>query len=324
MRLLLLLTFATFYLQAAAQLQTSILPRDTSYTVYQSLLKVRKAYPDVRVAEAKLVEGVAAFRQLTYASFTSSRGVRELHLDIFRPEGGAKLPAIIMVHGGGWRSGDKSMQVPFAIAMAQKGYVAIPIEYQLSLEAAYPAAVCNIKAAARWVRDNAERFGIDTSRIGISGCSAGGQLAALVGLTSDTKQFGDVRCVNSGSFKAIVIVDGVVDFLAPASLNLERKANAADVAWLGGTFLDRPAVWKEASPIYWLRKNSPPILFINSGIKRFHAGQDEMVGMLKEYGIYHEVHSMNVSIHPFWLFHPWFMPTVSYMGSFFDKTLKHP
>ena len=301
------------------------IPRDTSYTVYQSLLKVRKAYPDAAPALPVLPEGATAERSIAYAVLDSTVwGPRTLHLDLFHPRKAGSYPAVVMVHGGGWRSGDRSMQHPLAMQLAANGYVTVTVEYQLSLEATYPAAVHNVKAAIRWLRANANSYGIDTSRIAISGCSAGGQLAALVGATNGISKFegnqGNLQ--HSSAVQAVIDIDGVVDFLAPASLNLIRKPDAADVGWFGGTFVQKPEVWKEASPIFWVGKSTVPYLFINSGLPRFHAGQDEMVGILNQHGIYHQVHSIDVKVHPFWLFHPWFSPTVKLMVDFLNRTLK--
>lgn len=108
----------------------------------------------------------------------------------------------------------------------------------------------------------------------------------------------------SSSVQAVVDIDGVLNFMAPRSLNKERSPDSPDVQWLGGTFYEKPEIWKEASPIYWVNEKSPPVLFLNSGFPRFHAGQDEMIGMLMEYGIYHEQYKIDVKVHPFWLFHP--------------------
>ena len=297
------------------------IPRDTTYTVYQSLIKIQKDYPQAKPARAILPKGVKAEMDLVYDELIDSEGnSRKLHVDLFRPDGKGTFPAVIMVHGGGWSSGDKSMQVPMAMKLAEQGFVTIAVEYQLSLEAQYPQAVYNLKSAIRWARANASRFGIDTSRIAISGCSAGGQLDALVGMTNGLSQFvGNLGNKGySSHVHAVLNIDGVVDFLAPASLNKERKPNSADESWLGGSFLEKPGVWKDASAIFWVNKHSPPILFLNSGFSRFHAGQDEMIGMLKELGIYHEVYTFAVKVHPFWLFHPWFEPTVEKMTSFLN------
>lgn len=329
MRNLIWLIFGFCFLSQALLAQSKLIekkiPRDTSYTVYQRFIKLQKKYPDATPAKPVLPEGVVAERNLVYAELTDSLNqVRKLYLDIFRPAKNGTYPAVIMIHGGGWMSGDKIMQHPLAMQLAKNNYVTLTVEYQLSLEANYPAAVHNIKSAIRWARANAEKYGIDTSRIAISGCSAGGQLAALVGMTSGVKQLeGNMGNPDySSAVQAIVDVDGVLDFLAPASLNKVRKPGSADVSWLGGTFEEKPAVWKEASAIFWIQKNSPPILFLNSGFSRFHAGQDEMIGILKEQGIYFEVHKFDVQVHPFWLFHPWFEPTVDYMVHFLDQTLK--
>lgn len=96
------------------------IPRDTSYTVYQSLLKVRKAYPDAAPALPVLPEGVTAERSIAYAVLDSTVwGPRTLHLDLFHPRKAGSYPAVVMVHGGGWRSGDRSMQHPLAMQLAR-------------------------------------------------------------------------------------------------------------------------------------------------------------------------------------------------------------
>lgn len=298
------------------------IPRDTSYTVYRTYNKIKKHYPEAKAALPLLPKGVVEERDLVYAVLNDSLSVnREIHLDLFRPEKAGSYPALIMVHGGGWRSGDKKMQIPMAMQIAANGFVTIAVEYQLSMEAPYPRAVHNIKEAIRWLRANAAKYSIDSSKIAISGCSAGGQLAALVGMTNGVKHLeGETGSFDvSSSIQAVIDIDGVLDFMAPRSLNLKRKSTSADILWFGGSFLEKPAVWKDASSIFWVTKTSPPILFLNSGYPRFHAGQDEMIGMLNEFGIYNEVHKFDVKVHPFWLFHPWFNPTVGYMVAFLNK-----
>ena len=145
----------------------------------------------------------------------------------------------------------------------------------------------------------------------------------LAGLTGNVKsKEGDHGHEDySSAAQAIIDIDGVVDFMAPMSLNLDRKPDSPDIEWLGGSFYERPDIWKDASPIFWANKNSPPILFINSGYSRFHAGQDELIGMMKEWGIPTEVHKFDVQVHPFWLFEPWMPQTVDYMEAFLRKTL---
>lgn len=302
--------------------QSANIPRDTSYNIPKVFSQIRKDYPYAIPVKDSLPPNLKEFRSLVYATLPKTAfGKRDLHLDIFRPKDEKLLPALILVHGGGWRSGDKSMEVPLAQLVAKSGFVTIPIEYQLSLEAKYPAAVYNIKAAIRWVKANAKLYGIDTNKIAISGTSAGGQLAALVGTTNGVSKFegNQGETTSSSKVQAIIDIDGVISFIAPGSLNLDRKADSPDVAWLGGSYLQRPDLWKEASAGYWANEKTVPMLFINSGFSRFHAGQDELVASLKEWGIYQEVYQFNVKVHPFWLFHPWADETAGYISTFMKK-----
>lgn len=301
------------------------LPRDTSYTTYQTFQKIRKNYLGVKIAEQIKNESLSESRELVYATITDSLNrKRELHLDIFRPQKQGKYPALIMIHGGGWRSGNKSLEIPMAQRIALHGYVTIPVEYRLSLEARYPAAVHDIKAAVRWIKANAGKYGIDTTRIAIEGNSAGGQLAALVGMTNNVSKFeGSLGITTSKStIHAVIDIDGVVDFMAPASLKIPRKPDSPDAYWLGGTFEEKPLVWKDASPAFWVNEHAVPVLFITSSQPRFHAGRDEMIDMLNQYHIYSESHNIPGSPHSFWLFYPWFEPTVNYMVKFLDKVFK--
>jgi pectinesterase len=301
------------------------IPRDTSYTPYSTWLKIKKNYPEAKIAHPQLPQGVVAETDLVYATLKETPfGKRDLHLDLFRPEKSGRYPVLVMIHGGGWRSGNKLMQVPMAQQIASKGFVTVAVEYQLSLEAKYPAAVHNIKAAIRWLRANADKYSIDTTWIAISGCSAGGQLASLVGMTNSIGKF-EGNMGNPGfssNVQAVIDIDGVLDFMAPASLNTLRKPTSADVEWLGGSFSEKPETWKEASSIFWVNAKSVPVLFLNSGYSRFHAGQDEMIGIMKELNIYTEVHKFDIQMHPFWLFHPWMDTTVIYMVGFMNKVRK--
>jgi pectinesterase len=312
--------FVSFYAKAQ---QTAIkIPKDTSFTVKNEFKKYRKNFPNIKSAKDSLPGNVNERRNLVYTTLKNTPfGDRDLHLDVFSPKKKGKYPALIMVHGGGWKAGDKMLQVPLAQKLAAKGIVTICVEYQLLQEAKYPAALYNIKSAVRWTRANADKFGIDPDKIAISGCSAGGQLALLTGLTSgiESKEGDQGNLGFSSKIQAIVDLDGVVDFMAPLSLNLNRKPDSPDVEWLGGTFYEKPEIWKEASPIFWANEKSCPILFINSGFPRFHAGQDELIGMMKDWGIYTEVHKFDIQLHTFWLFHPWIDPTANYINDFLIK-----
>jgi pectinesterase len=302
-------------------------PRDTSFTTYQAWIKIRKEFPDAKIAKPQLPEGIIAENNMVYATLTETPyGKRDLHLDLFRPVKTGIYPVLLLIHGGGWRSGNKSMENPLAMMIAAKGYVTVCVEYRLSPEALYPAAVYDIKTAILFLRVNAKKFGIDPDKMAISGTSAGGQLAALVGMTGNLKTFDKKEGDNSVSteIQAIIDIDGVLDFTDPneSAKDNDTSRPSAGAYWFGATFKDAPEKWKEASPIRYSNKNTPPILFVNSALPRFHAGRDSVISILKTYGIYTDVHTLSGTPHPFWLFHPWFGTTVELMVNFLDKTLK--
>jgi pectinesterase len=89
--------------------------------------------------------------------------------------------------------------------------------------------------------------------------------------------------------------------------------------WLGGTYDQKPEAWLEASALTHVGAHTPPLLFINSALPRFHAGRDDMIKVLDSLKIYSEVHTIPDTPHPFWLFHPWFEPTVNYVVAFLNK-----
>ncbi len=302
-------------------------PADTSYSTYSAWLKIRKEFPKAKIVEPQIPDGVVAEYDLVYNSLKDATyGNRDMHFDLFSPASPGKYPALILVHGGGWSSGNKRMQVPLAQQIAYHGYVTACIEYRLSPEALYPAAVYDINTAIRFLRTHAEKYNIDPERIAISGSSAGGQLAALVGMTGDLEKFNENKgdIVISTIVKAIIDMDGILDFTDP---NESEKDNdpakpSAGAKWFGATFSEAPGKWIEASPLTYAGKDTPPILFLNSSQPRYHAGRDSLIKALAPHGIYTEIHTLSGSPHTFWLFHPWFEPTVSYIVGFLDKMLK--
>lgn len=320
-----LLLFVLAEIVVFAQLKP--IPRDTSYTPFSAWQKIEKQFSNVTLVKPQLPEGVSFEQNIIYSTLPNTPyGKRELHLDLFRPKKAGKYPALVLIFGGGWRSGSKEAQIPMAQQIAAKGYVTAAIEYRLSPEALYPAAVYDIKAAIRYLRTNAGKYDINPDKIAISGSSAGGQLAALVGMTNRVKKFeGNKGNKNvSSSVQAIIDMDGILDFRTPEESAGDNQPDkrSAGAYWFGKTFKEAPDLWIEASPIEYAGKNTPPILFINSTQPRFHAGRDSLILILNTYHIYTEVHTIPYSVHSFWQVHPWFEPTVNYMVDFLDKIFK--
>ena len=136
--------------------------------------------------ELAVPDGVASERGVEFSNVQE----QHLQLNLARPkEGKGPFPAVICIHGGGFRAGSREGYNNLILKLAQNGYVGITISYRLAPKYQFPAAVHDTKAAVRWVRANAKRNQIDPDRIGVTGGSAGGHLVQFLGVTADVKDF---------------------------------------------------------------------------------------------------------------------------------------
>ncbi|WP_055091606.1 alpha/beta hydrolase [Flavobacterium aquidurense] len=288
---------------------------DTSYTVKSTYNKLIKKYPAITIPVVGKNKNVDEVYDVVY--FKTKE--RTLHIDGFINKSKKQNPAVVMIHGGGWRSGNKSQMNFLAQEIASKGYSCFTVEYRLSLEAKYPNGVYDVKNAIKFIKDNAKKFNVDPGKIAVLGCSSGGQMAALIGTTNEKPAFDDPlnKSKSSSKVNAIINVDGVLAFRHPESSEGEMAS-----FWLGGSYDEKTENWKQASALNHTDKNTPPILFINSSIPRFHAGRDDMIAILNQNKIYNEVHTIENSPHSFWFFEPWFDETVQYTTQFLDRIFK--
>lgn len=188
----------------------------------------------------------------------------ELKLDAYLPKGEGKFPAIVIIHGGAWRGGNKSLYAPEAQALAQQGYAAFSISYRLLPKYKFPACVEDCKSAVRYVRRNAEKYKVDPKRIGAYGHSAGGHLAAMLATTDGSAKLeGDPDAKPEDSrVQAAACMAGVFNF-PPILSPLFRE-------FLGGTAQEKPEAYKLASPMQHVTKDTPPMLLL-------HGDQDTLV-----------------------------------------------
>jgi pectinesterase len=285
--------------------------KDSSFNLGDAWKKDVKNFPQIKPVNRKNNLSVIENLGLVYKKL----GPRSLKMDVFVPKNASSsTPGIIMIHGGGWKSGEKELQAPMAIALAERGFVTAIVEYRLSPEAQYPAAVQDVKEAIRWIKVHAEDFGLDTSKVAISGSSSGGHMAALIGMTKVREQEGETMLNASSRVQAIIDVDGILAFHHPESAEGQVASE-----WLGGTYEQKPDVWDLASPPYLEDPYFLPMLFINSQYPRFHAGRDDLINRLIENDVYSEVHTFPNSPHPFWLYDPFFEPTVNLIEGFLKK-----
>jgi pectinesterase len=308
-------------LDAATQKEAATLP--PGYTVFSVETAERgllKSYPFVTRLSDELPAGVKAHPGIVYTKY----GTREMRLDLFQPAGRGPFPAVILVHGGAWITGNHAMENPFAMELARRGYVAATVEYRLSNEARYPAQIHDLKAAVSWLRANASRYQIDPNRIAAVGASAGGHLVALLGATNGMSSFegdgGNAKV--SSAVQSVVDIDGTATFVDPGNIEKEKKGPFdTNTRLVGGTFAEKPDVWRNASPITHVSRKSAPVLFINSSSYRPFQQREEMSAKLKALGISSDIVVIPDTPHPFWLFHPWFDSTIQYVDEFLKKTM---
>ncbi len=304
-----------FLISVRSVIAQNLTKKDTSYTVTSVFNKYVKKFPQIKIVTPQSFENVAEKRAIVYKEIEE----RKLLLDAFYNKNKTFKPAVILVHGGGWKSGDKSLMEPMAQAIASKGFACFTVEYRLSPEATYPAGIYDVKNAIQYIKANAKEFNVDTTKVAILGCSSGGQMAALIGTTNSNPNFennhGNYN--TSSTVNAIIDIDGVLAFKHP-----ESQEDVVAGLWLGGNYETIPSIWKEASALSHTNKNTPPILFIGSQYPRFLAGKNDMINILNKFGIYHQEVTIKNSPHSFWLLHPWFNETVKYITIFLDQTLK--
>lgn len=293
---------------------------DTSYSINSAYTSTKKKYPEVQIAAETHSKAVKEIYNITYCK----REKRTLLLDAFSPADFTKQKrtAIIIIFGGGWRSGNRSMHYPLAEKLASLGYVCFTPDYRLSTEALFPAAIYDIKSAIRWVKENAKTYNVDTAKITVLGFSAGGEIAAFTATTNGDKGFDGEGCSENYSsyVHALIDIDGTLSFVHPESgEGDDSKRTSAATYWLGYSKKDNRELWKLASPLTYAGSNTPPTLFINSSLDRMHAGRTDYINILTEHNIYTEVRSFENSPHAFCLFEPWFTPTVKYIDDFLKK-----
>jgi acetyl esterase/lipase len=219
-----------------------------------------------------LANGVTVNSDITYSTIP---GYRPIILDLYRPAQQDKsLPLVIYIHGGGWANGHTRQSGAFSdfpavlADLSARGYVVASLEYRLSKEAPFPAAIDDVRTAIRYLRANAARFGLDGSHVAVWGGSAGGQLAALAALQcgsaptgEDKSNPGQSDCVQAG-----VGWYGVYDFAT-----MPQAIAGAENAYLDCVKPNCPADRiTAASPAAHVDAKDPPMLLI-------HGTEDKVV-----------------------------------------------
>ncbi len=249
-------------------------------------------------AELKVPDSVVFETGVEYANPDG----QHLKMNIARPKGaeGARS-AVLCIHGGGFRAGNRESYDRLVLRLAEKGYVAATVTYRLAPKYQFPAAVHDVKAAVRFLRAHAKDYGIDPDRIGVTDGSAGGHLAQFLAVTGGVDQFeGDGGNPGLSSRVACVVnVYGPSDF----TKSYGKSVDAAQVLplWLGGDLTTALPKHILSSPLNWVTPEAAPTLCIHGTEDKYVAHEQAvwMVDRLKSCGVEAELLTLPGAGHGF-------------------------
>jgi len=240
--------------------------RKTFDAALEGVEAARKTTPvprrNVVLPFSKRRHGIKVTRDIVYRRIAGT----VLKLDVVAPANdGTDRPAILQIHGGSWVMGDKREQGwPLLSHLAANGWVCFNLNYRLSPGATFPDHLLDLKAGLVWIREHADQWGIDPDFIAVTGGSAGGHLAALMGLTANDPEYQPGFEHADTSLQAAVPIYGVYDFTSRLGANrlpfwyrrLERQIMKAFRD-------DEPAKFQRASPIERIHPEAPPFFVIH-------------------------------------------------------------
>jgi acetyl esterase/lipase len=194
-------------------------------------------------------------------------GGEDLKLDLARPKAPQQAngtrqarPCIVFIHGGGWAAGNRSVHLPHIQDVAAQGYTAVTVGYRLAPKHVFPAQIEDCKCAIRYLRAHAGELGIDTTRIGAIGFSAGAHLAMMLGTMDPPDGLEGSGGWPDQSSK----VQAVVSYFGPTDLTLEYPDTSRNIVrnFIGGTKADKLADYRRASPVTYVSKGDAPMLLL--------------------------------------------------------------
>lgn len=208
-------------------------------------------------------ERIRAISDLPYANTDNPRQRLDLYLPQ-EPSSDKPLPVVAIIHGT-FQNADRKSGLGFAQAMVPNGdFAAVSIGYRLSDEAKWPAQIHDCKAAIRWIRANAKKYNLDPDRIGVIGPSAGGHLAAILGVSGKVPELEGMlgeHCDLSSSVACVVDLFGATNLLMLGGNH--NRENSPESRLLGGPLPQKQELARQASAITYVTADDPPFLIIH-------------------------------------------------------------
>jgi acetyl esterase/lipase len=227
---------------------------------------------------------------------------QHLELNLAWPKtGNGPFPAVLCIHGGGFRAGTREGYDSLIVRLAQNGYVAATVTYRLAPNYPFPAAVHDTKAAVRWLRGNAAKYHIDPRRIGVMGGSAGGHLAQFLGVTAGVKEF-EGQGGNPDQSSAVTCV---VNYFGPSDFTKSygKSVDAAEVLplFLGGNLETARQQHIRSSPLNWVTPDAAPTLCIHGTEDKYVAYEQAvwLIDRLRAAGVEAELLTLKGAGHGF-------------------------
>lgn len=233
-----------------------------------------------------------------------------------------KLPTLLWISGGGFQTTAPLKYAPEFNYLVEKGYQVALIDYRVSGEAPFPAAVQDVKTAVRFLRANADKYGVDENRIAVIGDSAGGYLSAMVGVTSETDLFDTSEWSGfDSSVKAVVDLYGVVDLISLETNPLpvyQGHVLTPVRKFLGDKGMNSVQIQQIANPVNYLSEKTPPFLIIHGTADQLvpHEQSEHFYDALVEKGVPVDFYSLEGAEHAGNEF--WQEPVKDIISSFLD------
>lgn len=210
-------------------------------------------------------------------------------------------PLILIIHGGYWKTGDKSIHQFNAVEFVEMGYSVASVNYRLSASTKFPGNIEDVYEAIRYLTANAAQYNIDPSRIATWGGSAGGHLSGFIGLAANTPDKSYNAGIDPTAIKAIISMYGMHDLTLPI-----QREHPFTIQYIGKTFEEAPEIYKEASPIDHADPSDPPVLLIHGSIDGSVSVQnsDALAARLDALGLSYEYDRVEGWPHAMDLFSP--------------------